>query len=164
MIAIDASTLILLSKVELLDTFLDSVGMGVFISKRDEREATVKESFDAKLIESRIKEGKILVKGIKNRGLVRRIEKDFGLHAGEAETIALCIENGFKLIVTDDYRAMKACAILKIPFVSAIGILVKLYKKNELNRREALAALEGLYHYGRYSEEIIKEVKKEIGG
>ena len=162
MIAIDASTLILMAKTELLDLFLDNSGLKAFISKTVERESTAKESFDARLIERRIKEKKIFVKEVKNQAMVEKVGKDFRLHVGEAETIVLCVENRFSLVGTDDFNAMKACIVLNVPFTSAVEILLKLNQKNILTKGEALAKLERLEYYGRYSDEIVEDAKKRV--
>ncbi len=162
MIAVDASTLILMAKTELLDLFLDNSGLKVFISGAVEKESTAKECFDALLIERRIIEKKIFVRKVKNRRMVERIGKDFRLHSGEAETIVLCVENGFRLIGTDDFNAMKACVVLNVPFTSAIEILLKLNQKSILAKGDALAKLERLEYYGRYSGEIIEDAKNRV--
>ena len=162
MIAIDASTLILMAKTELLDLFLDNSGLKAFISRTVEKESTAKGSFDASLIERRIKEKKVFVKGVKNQAMVEKIGKDFRLHAGEAETIVLCVENRFRLIGTDDFNAMKACVVLNVPFTSAVEILLKLNQKNILTKKEALAKLGRLEYYGRYSGEIVEDAKKRM--
>jgi predicted nucleic acid-binding protein len=162
MIAVDASTLILLAKTELLDLFLESFPKKPFISVEVEKESTRKESFDALLIKERVKEKKILVRKVKSKKLVHKIERDFKLHQGEAETLALCIENKWNLIGTDDYNAIKACIVLKIKYTSAIGILLKLNKEKKLNEKEAILKLKRLDYFGRYSEEIIDEVKNRL--
>jgi len=162
MIAVDASTLILLAKTELLDLFLGSFPKKPFISAEVEKEATKKESFDALLIKERIKEKKILVRKVKSKKMAEKIAKDFRLHSGEAETLALCIENNWKLVGTDDYNAIKACIVLQIKYVSALSILIKLNKEKKLNKTEALLKLQNLVYFGRYSEEIISEVKNRL--
>lgn len=162
MIAIDSSSLILMAKTELLDLFLDNSGLKAFISKAVEKESTAKKCFDAWLIERKIAEKKIFVKEVKNQGMAKKIAGDFRLHAGEAETIVLCVENKFRLIGTDDFNAMKACSVLDVPFTSALEILLKLNQKKILNKEEALAKLEQLEYYGRYSDEIIEDARKKM--
>ncbi len=162
MIAVDASTLILLAKTELLDLFLENFPSKPFISAAVEREATRKESFDAVLIKHRIKEKKIAVKKVKSRQLVEKISKDFKLHLGEAETLAMCLENNWQLVGTDDLNAIKACIVLRIEYTSAIDILLKLNKEEKLGKEEAFLKLRKLAHFGRYADKIINEVKKNL--
>jgi len=163
MIVVDASTLILTAKTELLDIFLQSPNKAI-ISTEVEKEATKKESFDAILIKQRIKENKITVKKVKAKKQVEKISKDFKLQKGEAETIILCIENKCKGIATDDYSAMKACSVLEIKYTSTLAILINAVKKKKLSKEEANIKLEQLERYGRYSKEIIEETKNRIGG
>ena len=162
MIAIDASTLILLAKTELLDLFLENFPPVPFISATVEQEATRKESFDALLIRERITEKKIAVKKVENQRLVKKIAGDFKLHFGEAETLALCLENSWRLVGTDDFNAIKACIVLQIEYTSAIDILSKLNKEKKLSKAEALSKLRKLAYFGRYGEEIIDDVKGNL--
>ncbi|MDD5147877.1 MAG: hypothetical protein PHH08_00250 [Candidatus ainarchaeum sp.] len=159
---IDASTLILLAKSGLLDSFLENFPKTPFIAAEVEREATAKASFDAILIKERINGKKIVVKDVKNKKLVEKVSKDFRLHLGEAETIALCVENSWQLVGTDDYNAIKACIVLQIAYTSAIDILAKLCKEKILSKKEALTKLELLSYFGRYSDEIIEDVKNRL--
>ncbi|MFH1586751.1 MAG: hypothetical protein ABID38_02765 [Candidatus Diapherotrites archaeon] len=163
MIAVDASTLILTAKTELLDLFLQSTKQAI-ISEEVEKEATKKESFDAILIRQRIKEKKISVKKAKGKKRVEKLAKDFKMHRGEAETLVLCLENNCRGIATDDYNAMKACTVLEIKYISTMAILINLVKKKKLNREEAMGKLDLLVKYGRYSKEIIDDAKNKIGG
>ena len=163
MIVVDASPLILTAKTELLDIFLQSKEKAI-ISEEVEKEATKKDSFDAILIKQRIKEKKITVKKVKGKKQVEKIAKDFKLQKGEAETIILCIENKCKGIATDDYNAMKACTVVGIKYISTLATLVNLAKKRKLSKEEAILKIEQLAKYGRYSKEIIDDVKNRIGG
>ncbi len=162
MIALDASTLILLAKVDLLDLFLESFPKKPFISTAVENEATRKGSFDALLIRERIKEKKIGVKKVNKKGLVEKIRRDFKLHLGEAETLALCLENNWRLVGTDDFNAIKASIVLQVKYVSAMAILLKLNKEKNLDKKEALLKLQKLVHFGRYADEIITGVRNQL--
>ncbi|MBI2598142.1 MAG: hypothetical protein HYW50_03015 [Candidatus Diapherotrites archaeon] len=162
MIVLDASTLILLAKVGLLDLFLESLSKKPVISSTVLQEVTRKGSFDSLLIGERIKENKILSVQVKDNEFVEKIAKDFKLHLGEAETLALCLENNYDLVATDDYSAMKACVVLQIKYISAIGFLLKINKEKKLNKKEALLKLRQLSYFGRYSDEIIDEIKNNL--
>ena len=162
MLAVDASTLILLAKTELLDLFLEEFNGKPAISTGVEIESTKKGTFDAILIKERIQQQKIIVKAVKNKDFVEKISKDFRLHLGEAETIALCIENQFKAVATDDYNAIKACSILQINYISALGILLRLNEQKKLDKKEAMLKLNALKYFGRYSDEIINECKNAV--
>ncbi|MFH1391755.1 MAG: hypothetical protein ABIH20_05575 [Candidatus Diapherotrites archaeon] len=162
MLVVDASTLILLAKTELLDLFIELNPNRMVISQEVKNEATRKKSFDASLIKKRITDGKIILKKPKNKKTTERIMKDFNLHKGEAETIALCLEMNYKGIATDDYAAMKACTVLEIKYISSLAILLKLAEKKMLDSQQANLKLENLEHYGRYSKEIIEDFREKL--
>ncbi|HZX34087.1 MAG TPA: hypothetical protein VFF09_01785 [archaeon] len=164
MLFVDASTLILAAKTELLDLFIGASSEQLAISAEVEKEATRKNTFDAMLIRQRIREKQITVKKVKIKETVKKIQRDFSLHQGEAETIVLCIENNGKAIATDDYNAMKACSVLKIEYITILGILLKSYKDKNLAKNEAKLKLEALAKYGRYSEDILEDFAKRLEG
>jgi predicted nucleic acid-binding protein len=142
--------------------FLAHFSGKVFVSATVEKEATAKQSFDAMLIMERVKEKKIRVKKAGKRQLVEKIAKDFKLHWGEAETLALCIENNWQLVGTDDFNAIKACIVLQIKFASAISILLLLNSEKTLDKKGALLRLKKLEYFGRYSQEIISDAEKRL--
>lgn len=160
-IAFDSSTLILLAKTGLLDLFLDGFPGNAIISKTVEWECMAKQTPDAQLIRNRIDADRISVKPIRDRKVRDKLEKDFNINAGETETLILAIQ--FKTIVaTDDWNAIQACKILKLPFTSALGILTRLKEKRIIDRKSSLAKLDALANYGRYADEIIQTVRKKL--
>ncbi len=164
MLFVDASTLILAAKTELLDLFIGASHEPLAISAEVVKEATRKKTFDALLIMQRIDEKRISVKNVKGTLAVKRIMGDFNLHKGEAETIALCLENKGSAIATDDYNAMKACSVLNIEYATSLGILLSLYKHKRLGKEQAELKLDGLVRCGRYSDEIIADFRKRLEG
>lgn len=162
MLFVDASTLILAAKTDLLDLFIEASHEKLVISIEVEKEATRKQTFDALLIKQRIEEKKIHVKKVKGQSMVRRMVSDFNMHRGEAETMVLCIENNGKYVATDDYNAMKACSVLNIGYITSLGILRQLYKHKKLGKEQALLKLEVLARYGRFSDEIINDFRKRL--
>ena len=120
-----------------------------------------KNTFDAKLIEARVKMNKIDRKKIKNMKVYRKIKEDFNLGDGEAECITLCIEYASDLIA-DDRKAINICKILKIRYTTAPNIIVKLYTKRIIKKQEAENYIKKLEEYGRYSKEIITITKEKI--
>ena len=162
MLFVDASTLILAAKTELLDLFIETSREPLAISLEVKNEATRKNTFDALLITQRISEKKIAVKRAKNRPMVKKTMSDFRMQKGEAETIVLCMENKGKAVATDDYNAMKACSVLNIEYLTSFGILEQLYKNKKLKKYQALLKLEALAQYGRFSDEILDDFRKRL--
>lgn len=67
-----------------------------------------------------------------------------------------------RLFVTDDKKAIQASKLLKIPFATAVGILVRMYGKGLLEKTEAQRKLESLARYGRYRQDIIEDAKTRL--
>lgn len=84
----DASTLILLAKIDLLRKTAEDIT--IIISEKVKAECLVKKSLDAILISTLIEEKKIKTMKVENRAAVNKIKRDFRIETGEAET--LCID------------------------------------------------------------------------
>lgn len=163
MIVLDASTLILLAKAELLELFLARVGVPVAIPAEVERECCGrKRTLDALMIEKAIRESKIKAIPAKNEKLVARLQGDFGLGRGEAEAVVLSLKQGAQLLGIDDKNGINACKVLGIPFTTAIGILVRSCENRLLDPDEALARLEALRRHGRYKDSIIEDARLKL--
>jgi predicted nucleic acid-binding protein len=164
MIVFDSSTLILLAKVELLDDFLGDYQGKVLIPPEVEEESCArKESFDALLLRKRIQENRIMVAKVSSGRLREQLMRDFNICRGEAEALALAIEKKANLVATDDKNAVKACKLLKIPFASAIAILIRMADKRLLDKDRIKTMLDALQKYGRYSDAIIKDARERLG-
>ncbi len=162
MVIADSSTLILLSKVELLDLLLKNLKEKVVIPPTVQQECTIKErSWDAIIIQRRINEHEIIVRNLKHPFLYHKLLHDFNLGAGEAEAIALCLERK-EVLMTDDKKAIKACKLFNIEFVTAPNIVVALTKKKVVDLELALEITSKLQKYGRYSPEIIQKMKEDL--
>jgi len=164
MIVFDSSTLILLAKADILDDFIDDYRGAISVPKEVEAEScSRKESFDAQLIRKRIDEKRIGVTKISNKALCTKFMQDFHICRGEAEALVLAIEKKAKLVATDDKNAIKACKLLKLPFTSAIVVLVRMREKEAIDKEKAKAVLAALIKYGRYNDEIVKGAKERLG-
>ena len=160
MLLVDASTLMLLAKTELLDSFLDDFKDKILITREVEDECCRKQqALDSLIIQKKIKDKRIAVKTLKSRGLCQKLRADFSIGHGEAETLAFALTQESVLVAIDDRRGIKACKLLKIPFVTAIDIVVRLKEKQILSKDQALAKLDALARHGRYSGEIVSRAK-----
>ncbi len=63
-----------------------------------------------------------------------------------------------------DFRAIKACKALDIPFVTAIHCLLSLHKNKVIETKIAIEKLKKLEQYGRYKAAIIKDAENKING
>ncbi len=162
----DASTLILLAKSDLLDFFLEDFEGSLLLPAAVEEEST---GFpgrpDGVLIRQRITEGRLTVEEVRQSNVLARLGRDFRLGAGEAEALALALERGDSaLVATDDRNAIRACRVLRIRFVTSLGILVRAVEKGLLSPEDGARCLERLRSYGRFKAEVIEEVARQIGG
>lgn len=165
MIVFDSSTLVLLTKTEMLDMFLnDYKGMGV-ISRNVEKEATVKGTFDALLLKKRIEEDRIKIRNVKDDN-VNKFMQDFNINIGEAESICLASGSKRSVLATDDKKAINACKLLGIPYTNALDILIRAREKMLLTDEQSEEKLNLLIKNGRYKKEMIRDAKiklKEAG-
>lgn len=161
MIIFDSSTLILLAKIELLKEIARQ--LEVVISTEVERESTVKDTFDARLIKKLIEDGKIRVAKVEKEKEKKKLKDDFNIGEGEISALLLAKNKNFPL-ATDDGPTIKACKILDVKFTTAIHFLIRTYERNILNKDIALAKLEKLEKYGRYSSRIIDDASRRIKG
>lgn len=161
MIIFDSSTLILLAKVELLREIAKQ--LEVVIPREVERESTVKNTFDAKLIKKLIEDGKIRVAKVRGEKEKKKLTDDFNIGEGEVSALLLARDKGSPL-ATDDGPTIKACKILDVKFTTAIHFLIGIYEKGILSKDMALVKLEKLEKYGRYSSRIIDDASRRIKG
>ena len=160
MIIFDSSTLILLAKVELLVRVVEDTE--VIITNVVEKECTRKqELLDAKLIEKLIEEGKVKVENYDVGKEGKKIEKGFNMRTGEVSSLLLAGKKGW-ILATDDKQALKACRVLRVPFLTAIHFLLRLYEKGIISRELVLAKVKALEKLGRYNPDIVRSVLKKI--
>ena len=156
-LALDASTAILLAKIDLLRVV---VGQGkVLMGMAAYREATVKDTDDAKIIRLLVEEQSITT--IKVKANPSDLRRDFRLDLGEAETILLAQERG-AICGTDDGPAIRACKVLGLPFTSAIALLPLLAERGWVKRDLALELLAKLETFGRYNARILEDAGRKI--
>lgn len=160
----NASTTILLAKTKLLRT-IDEQFDDVLISTEVYRETVGEPKLryqDAAITEGEVGDRRIKVKEVRDSKLVRRLTEDFAMSKGEAETIALAIQENAKLIATDDYQCMRAATALGMPLTQAISLVVALFEAGKLAKEKALEAVEKLQEYGWYADWIIEDAKNKV--
>lgn len=160
-IVFDASTLILLAKITLLREITEDVN--VIIPEKVKSECLLKEGIDATLISTLIREQKIKVKKAGSAEAVKKIQQDFRIEAGEAESLWLARRLDCPIAV-DDGPTIKACKVIGQKFTTAIHFLLSLASKNRLEKDMALAKLEKLSTIGRYSKKIIADATQRLKG
>lgn len=160
----DASSLILLTKANVIEKVLERNVITIPSQVYEEVVVKGKEKGrkDAFQIEHYKEDGKVEVRAVKPK-IKERIEKIFNLYGGEGVAVALAIELNTP-ILCDDRKGRNACKVLELKCSSALNILLALYKKGKLTKKEAKESLEKLSRYGWYKQELIDYVKDQIGG
>jgi len=159
----DTSTLILIAKVGLLDLFLTNVSVPVAIPGEVEKECCgSKKALDAVIIQKALDESRIKTVGVKSRRLVTKLRADFSLGRGEAEAIALALNEKAEVLAIDDKNGINACKLLGVAFTTAVGILIRGREKGLLEESEALEKLSSLAKHGRYKHSIIEDARRKL--
>jgi predicted nucleic acid-binding protein len=163
MFVFDSSTLILTAKIELLPLFLNDIGMEVAISRAVEDECCgVSRTLDALVIRKALDETKITVRKVRNGRLIAKLIGDFNMGRGEAETIALAIEEKASIVGMDDRVGIDACKLLGLPFITAIGLVIRSHQKGLITLDDARARLAALGHFGRYRKSILDDALRRL--
>ena len=164
MILFDASTLILLAKIEMLDIFLANAGSNVAIPERVKEEVLAGRSPEGPILARLFEDRRIDVLKTKDRKLARRLMEDFSIGEAEAETLTLAIQEKALLVATDDKNAIKACKVMKLEFTTAIAILVQACASGLIQPDQALFKLQKLQSFARYDRRIIETARNQIEG
>ena len=114
------------------------------------------------MIRKALNESRIRVIEVRDRKLVAKVRRDFGLGRGEAEAISMALVAKARLLGIDAKNGINACKLLGVAFTTAIGILVRMCEKRLLTTSEALAKLEGLARHGRYKESILEDARRQL--
>ena len=161
----DASTLILLQKIALLNKL--AANFNLIIPMEVYNESVIKgksiKSEDAYSIEDKINNNLIKIKDIKDKKRVDRIIKEFGLGKGEAEAVVSFLQEKADVLATDDHKAINICKIHKIPFITALTFVVEAHKIKLVNKSKAKEMIKNLGIYGRYRDELIYKALNCIG-
>lgn len=163
MFIFDSSTLILTTKIELLPQFLNNIGMDVSIPKAVEEECCgANKTLDALIIRKALDDEKIQVHKVRNAKTVAKLIEDFNMGRGEAEAIALALEQKALIVGIDDKCGIDACKLLGLPFTTAIGLLIRSRQKDLIDLDDARARLSALARYGRYRKSILEDALKRL--
>jgi predicted nucleic acid-binding protein len=120
-----------------------------------------KDSFEVLLIKKEMEKKRIVLVDIERKSY-SLVLNQFKLDGGEAAAYALFKKIKGKAILSDDRELIKLCKIENVPFITAMAVVVKLFKKKRLTKTDTLEKLEKLYGYGRYSDEIYNFFKSEV--
>jgi predicted nucleic acid-binding protein len=157
LLVLDASTAILLAKIGLLRQ-LTTLGE-VWMAETAFREATVKDTDDARLVRLLAEEG--LLRRAEPKGKKEGPLWRFRLDDGEAATIGLAREKG-AVCGTDDGPAIRCLRALGLPFTSAIALLAAMAENGIIAGDLAMELLTRLERFGRYGPRILEDAARRI--
>ncbi|MBI2550546.1 hypothetical protein HYV83_05205 [Candidatus Woesearchaeota archaeon] len=164
----DASTLILLQKIGLLERIARTYTVRVtrHVYHEAVEKGKVKGIPDAYALEAAFTKGLIGKEQPKKVEKVKELMAKFGTAKGESETIALCLETKGAIAGVDDRKAMNICNIYGLPFVTALTLVVAAKDVGIITGIAAKEMAEKLRVYGRYKDELVNEALKtlESGG
>ena len=165
-IVLDASTLILLQKIGLLEKLAENFRL--VITSRVHFEAIEKGKEknlpDAYALERACSQRLLLKKKPKDERRVDELMSKFGAARGETETIALCLEKQDSIAAIDDKRAMRICNVYGIPFVTSLSLVAEAKDLGIVTSKEAREMVEKLRIYVRYKDELVSEALKILEG
>lgn len=160
-IVCDASSLILLSKSGLLKAVVKR--NKIIIPKKVYEEIIKgkdKGRRDAFVIEKLVTEKKIKIKKLDEKEK-NEIKKMFNMHGGENETLTLANKSN-NTVLTDDKKCINAAKALGIDFITSLDVVITLYKKKVIDRKETQERLDGLSEYGWYKKNVIEKYRRMI--
>jgi len=159
----DASSLILLSKSQLLREVTEIVDMHTTAKVMGEINVGLEYGkTDAIVTNQLVKEGKIKVKNPKNK-LIKKIREDFNLGDGEASIIALYSKK-YDTIVTDDNSARKTLRALGIKVLSSLDFPIVLFKLKKVTYEKARISLETLEREGWFGYAVMRRAYRKLEG
>lgn len=162
-IVANASSLILLTKAEVLEYFLKKAQL--VIPRKVYEEAVIKGkekgTADAYKLEKLIQEGRILLRDVSSKD-IQRIESIYNIKAGERDMLALAQFLEISNLLTDDKKAINVCRALDFRFTTALDVLVQLRKEDMIGLEKADDALNKLDEFGWYSRMLIKKAEGDI--
>ncbi len=159
----DASTLILLTKSELIIPLLSKfkiiIPKEVYLEILKGKE---KGKQDAYQIDVFVKQNKIQIKQPKEK-TVNLIKELCVLDIGELYAIALAKDLNLSILI-DDKKGISTCNSFNIYFLTALQILKLLYINKYINKTKALDSLANLKKNGRYKENEINKIYTFLKG
>jgi predicted nucleic acid-binding protein len=125
------------------------------------REALVKKMEDAELISILIQERRISVRKADEAMAIKKLQMDFRLAKGEAETLWLSRKHQYPVAI-DDGPGIRASKVLGLKFLTAMHFLLNMASRNMLSSALAQEKLTKLVRYGRYNKRIIEDAMSRL--
>ncbi len=111
-----------------------------------------------------LKKIKIINLDSKWKDIANALMNQFSLDLGEAEAIALALQERVNYFLTDDLDARTVANIYNLEVHGTIGIVLRAFKENLLKKNEAIGKIKELYEKSSLfiTRDIVEYVIKEI--
>lgn len=157
----DASSLILLAKVNMLETFVNRNDVSTSkVVYEEVVKGKEKGREDSMLVERLVQEDKLKLKA-PSKSVKNKIENLFNLKKGELEVVSLAYKTKHT-ILTDDKKCINAAKALGIDFITSPDVVTTLHKKGAINKEKAIECIDKLEEYGWYTRDLIKGYREGI--
>ena len=156
LIVADASSLILLTRVDLMAVVLEEFQVTIPERVYEEcvNEETLKRFPDALAIQQWAQDKKLEVKKVD----ASKYKFLYKVSQGEKEAIALSLEYAESILLTDDGNAVKIAKYLKKAFIISPLVVLDLYQLEKISYETARRSIERLNIIGRYLPNLIADV------
>ena len=156
LIVADASSLILLTRIDLMALVLEEFQVIIpeCVYKECVNERSLKRFPDALAIQQWVQDKKIEVKKVD----ARKHEFLLKVNQGEREAIALSLEFPESILLTDDGNAVKIARFMKKSFIISPLVVLDLYQLEKISYERARKSIEKLSIIGRYLPNLIADV------
>lgn len=161
-VVLDSSVIIALSYLRYLNR-LNHVFDEVFVPRAVYEEICIKGRGlvgDRELRES-VEKGLMSVRRVENRVLVNALLDP--LSSGEAEALALAVEEEADYVVVDDRLARSRAGAMRLNVIGTLRVLRLFFDAESISRSGLLTALEELRRFGfRISDDVLEKAKEEL--
>lgn len=160
----DAMVLIHLAKITLLEKtcdYFEDVIIPELVFIETVKSGKEKGFEDAMLIEEIINKGKIFVKHIRKKDLIKKAN-DLNVFGGEAEAVALYWQEKADLIASDDDNIRRKKELLDLNLVGTPSIILSLYLHKKIGKEKAKQSIKKLRRIGWFSSEVLDKIIIEV--
>jgi len=162
MIVKDAMVVIHLAKITLLEKSCEHFKPALIPEEvhREILEGGKKGYEDAQIIQELIKAGKVSVKHVRDKKLLKRA-KEFNVQRGEAESLALYWQEKAEYLASDDDNLRKKSTLLNLKLIGTPAIILKLYRDKLIDNSKLQESLQVLRKIGWFSNAVIDTIFME---
>jgi len=163
MIIKDAMVIIHLAKITLLEKSCNYFKKVAIPDKVYEEIIAGKEKgySEVIIIDNLIKMKKIEVKKTNNKLYIKKLN-EFNIHGGEAEAVALYLEEKAEYLASDDDNLRRKREMLNINIIGTPAIIIKLFKEKNIEKDKFLESVRKLKEIGWFSNSVIDKMLMDI--